>query len=79
MNTQSLEKIKVGAKPLSRSRSDRVILGVCSGFAKKLGITSLTSRVIFSVLTVLTGGALIVAYVVAFLLIPQESLEESQS
>jgi len=79
MDSQSLQKIKVGAKPLSRPRSDRILLGVCSGFARKLGITSLTSRVIFSVLTVLTGGALIVAYVVAFLLIPQESIEESQS
>ena len=74
MTDQSLQQIKVGAKPLYRLRSDRIIFGVCSGFARKLGISSTTSRVIFSLLTFLTAGTFAITYLIAFLLIPQASI-----
>ena len=68
----TLKKIKVGAKPFSRPRDDRIILGVCSGLARKLRITSTTSRVIFSLLTLFTGGTLALVYLAIFILSPQE-------
>jgi phage shock protein PspC (stress-responsive transcriptional regulator) len=67
-----IKNIKVGAKPFSRPRDDRIILGVCSGLARKLRITSTTSRVIFSLLTLFTGGTLALVYLVIFLISPQE-------
>ena len=68
----TLKKIKVGAKPFSRPRDVRIILGVCSGLARKLRITSTTSRVIFSLLTLFTGGTLALVYLAIFILSPQE-------
>jgi phage shock protein C len=75
-NSNSIQKIKVGVKPLSRPRTDRVIFGVCSGFARKWGISSNLSRLIFSVFTFFTAGILgILLYLIAFFIIPQEPME----
>ena len=68
----ALKKVKIGAKPFVRPRDDRIILGVCSGIARKLGINSMTSRVIFSLLTLFTGGSLAIVYPIIFLLSPSE-------
>tara|TARA_B110000003_G_scaffold241642_1_gene249007 strand:- start:6240 stop:6476 length:237 start_codon:yes stop_codon:yes gene_type:complete len=74
-NSNSIQKIKVGVKPLSRPRKDRVIFGVCSGFARKLGISSNLSRLIFSVLTFFTAGTFAILYPIAFLIIPQDPIQ----
>lgn len=68
----ALKKVRIGAKPFVRPRDDRIILGVCSGIARKLGINSMTSRVIFSLLTLFTGGSLAIVYPIIFLLSPSE-------
>ena len=68
----ALKKVKIGAKPFVRPRDDRIILGVCSGIARKLGINSMASRVIFSLLTLFTGGSLAIVYLIIFLLSPSE-------
>ena len=68
----ALKKVKIGAKPFVRPRDDRIILGVCSGIARKLGINSMTSRVIFSLLTLFTGGGLAIVYPIIFLISPSE-------
>ena len=68
----ALKKVKIGAKPFVRPRDDRIILGVCSGIARKLGINSMTSRVIFSLLTLFTGGSLAIVYPIIFLISPSE-------
>ena len=75
-NSNSIQKIKVGVKPLFRLRRDRIIFGVCSGFDRKLGISSNLSRLMFSVFTFFTAGILgILLYLLAFLIIPQEPVE----
>ena len=68
----ALKKVKIGAKPFVRPCDDRIILGVCSGIARKLGINSMASRVIFSLLTLFTGGSLAIVYPIIFLLSPSE-------
>ena len=68
----ALKKVRIGAKPFVRPRDDRIILGVCSGSARKLGINSMASRVIFSLLTLFTGGSLAIVYPIIFLLSPSE-------
>ena len=68
----ALKKVRIGAKPFVRPRDDRIILGVCSGIARKLGINSMASRVIFSLLTLFTGGSLAIVYPIIFLLSPSE-------
>ncbi len=55
---------------LRRSRTDRVLTGVCGGLAENLGIDAVLIRILVVVGTVFTGGALIIAYVIAWALMP---------
>jgi len=60
-------------KPLRRSRTDKVIGGVCGGFARYLGLDPVAVRVVFVIATFLTGGALILGYLLSWLVMPQEA------
>jgi phage shock protein PspC (stress-responsive transcriptional regulator) len=69
----ALKKVRIGAKPFVRPLDDRIIFGVCSGIARKVGVNPLTSRILFSLFTIFSGvvpGALF--YLIIFLLYPQE-------
>lgn len=59
-------------KRLTRSRDDRMIAGVCGGVAQYLGIDSTLVRIVVAILTVVGFGSLIVAYILAWILIPEE-------
>jgi phage shock protein PspC (stress-responsive transcriptional regulator) len=59
---------------LYRSRSDRVLGGVCGGLAAYLGIDAVIVRVVTVALTV-AGGLGVALYVAALLLVPQEGDE----
>ena len=59
--------------PLRRSRTDRVFSGVCGGIARQYGIDPVLLRILLVVLTVFTGGAFALAYIVAWLVIPDET------
>jgi phage shock protein PspC (stress-responsive transcriptional regulator) len=63
-------------KRLERSRSDRMLAGVCGGLAKYFDIHPAVYRVGFVVLTLL-GGAGIVIYIAAAMVIPKEGEEDS--
>jgi phage shock protein C len=54
-----------------RSQSDRVIAGVCGGIGRYLGIDPVLLRIAFIVLSLANGLGLI-AYVVAWVTIPEE-------
>lgn len=62
--------------PLRRSSTDRVIGGVCGGLARTLGIDPVIVRVITAVLAIL-GGAGIAAYIIAWILIPNDEGESA--
>jgi phage shock protein PspC (stress-responsive transcriptional regulator) len=64
------------AKRLERSRSDRKLAGVCGGLARYFDIHPAVYRVGFVVLALL-GGAGIVIYLTAALVMPQEGHEDS--
>src|SRR3954453_9551515 len=63
-------------KRLDRSRDDRMVAGVCGGLARYFDITPAFYRVGFVVLTLL-GGAGILIYAAAALVIPDEGEEDS--
>ena len=54
---------------LSRSRDDRMLAGVCGGIARHFGIDPVLVRIATVVLATM-GGAGIVAYAAAWLLVP---------
>lgn len=61
-----------GTKVLVRKRQGRMIAGVCAGLADYLGTDVTLIRVIAVALALFTGGAGILAYLVAWALIPEE-------
>jgi phage shock protein PspC (stress-responsive transcriptional regulator) len=63
-------------KRLERSRSDRMLAGVCGGLARTFGIHPAFYRVGFVVLT-LIGGAGILIYLAAAVVIPDEGKQDS--
>ena len=63
-------------KKLERKLSDRWVAGVCAGLADYTGIDVSLIRVIFAVAT-LFGGAGVIAYVVAWALVPEEGEKAS--
>jgi phage shock protein C len=68
---------EVGPPPpprLLRSREDRMIGGVAGGIAHYLGIDPTIVRLVFVVLAVFGGGG-ILAYVIAWLVIPEAPLD----
>ena len=57
-------------KKLTRSRDDKWVGGVCGGIADYTGLDPILIRILVAVGTVLGFGSLIVAYIVAWILIP---------
>jgi phage shock protein PspC (stress-responsive transcriptional regulator) len=57
---------------LTRSRSDRWLGGVCGGLARYWNTDPTLLRILTIVLTLATGGALLVGYVIAWIAIPDE-------
>jgi phage shock protein C len=61
-----------GTKDLVRNRKDHMLAGVCSGLADYLGFDVTLVRVIVAVVSVITGGTGILAYLAAWAIIPEE-------
>lgn len=60
---------------LRRSREDRVIAGVCGGLGRYLGVDPVLLRIAFVVLAI-SGGAGILLYILAVILIPEQQENE---
>lgn len=58
-------------RKLERTTDGRIIAGVCSGFGRYFGIDANIIRVLLVVVTVF-GGAGVLAYALAWMLIPEE-------
>ena len=61
-----------GSKVLMRPRDGRMLAGVCAGVADYFGVDVTLVRVIWAVVSVITGGVGVLAYLVAWILIPDE-------
>lgn len=58
-------------KRLLRSRTDRMLTGVCGGLADYFGIDASLIRVAVVLATLFTGGVVAVGYLIAAILIPE--------
>jgi len=56
---------------LYRSTSDRMLAGVCGGLAEYIGMDSSLIRLAL-VLLILFGGTGVLAYIIAWIIIPEE-------
>ena len=59
-------------KRLLRSRNDRMLGGVCGGVAAYLGIDATLLLILVVVGTVVGFGSLLLAYIIGWILIPEE-------
>lgn len=57
---------------LERSRSDRMVAGVCGGAGRSLGVDPALLRIGLVLLTIFGVGAGVVLYLAAWILAPQE-------
>ncbi|HXS65716.1 MAG TPA: PspC domain-containing protein [Streptosporangiaceae bacterium] len=64
-------------KVLVRNRDNRIIAGVCAGLADYLGMDVNVVRLLVAVVTVFTAGTAILAYLVAWAVIPEEGQKSS--
>lgn len=60
-------------KELKRSRTNRMIAGVCGGIGEYFEIDPTVVRLVWVVVTVLTSGIGILAYLLAVLVVPEEA------
>lgn len=63
---------------LYRNQSNKVFAGVCSGLGEYLNVDTIVIRLIWVLLTLL-GGAGIIAYIIAYFIIPERPIESGQT
>jgi phage shock protein C len=61
-----------GPRVVRRSRSERVLAGVCGGVGRYLGVDPVLLRIAFIILA-LANGLGVIAYVIAWVAIPEEA------
>ena len=62
-----------GRKGLQRCRTDRVLGGVCAGMADRFDLDPLLVRVAAVAFALVSGGAAVVAYLIAWVVIPNST------
>lgn len=83
VNVPSADEVKSGAQslqqriPFRRSRSDRMIMGVCGGIGKKLGIDANLVRLVWAALSIGSVGLGILLYIAAAVVIPEEGAADT--
>ena len=71
MNSENRTKV------LARSRGGRMVAGICKGAAEYFGLDVTLVRVMVAVIAVCTGGAGVLAYLMAWAIIPGEGEKTS--
>ena len=66
-----------GRKTLVRSTNGRMLAGVCAGVSDYFGVDVTLVRVMLAAVSVLTAGTGILAYLVAWVIIPGEGQKTS--
>ncbi len=61
-------------KESNRSQTDRMVAGVCSGIGVYLGIDPNVIRLVWVVVTVFGVGLGLLAYLLAWIIIPEEEM-----
>ena len=60
------------ARLLRRSTDDKVLGGVCGGIARYLGVDAVLIRLLAVVLAIVGSGAGLIAYLIAWIVIPKD-------
>lgn len=71
LNQTNIQPPERDVRRVRRSRTDRVVGGVCGGLGRYLGVDPVLLR-IAAVALALSGGAGVIAYIVAWIVIPDD-------
>ena len=63
-------------KRLYRCRHDKVLGGVCAGIAEYLHVDPVLVRLLWVVFTLISMGLGIVAYIIAWIIVPEETIRQ---
>lgn len=74
-DSQSRQPTVTEIRRVRRSRQDRVIGGVCGGLGRYLGVDPVLLR-IAAVALALSGGLGVLAYIIAWIVIPEDNGDE---
>jgi phage shock protein C len=66
--------MNTGSRKLYRSRTDRMIFGICTGLAEFFGIDPTVVRLVFAAGALLGFGSFILIYLVMFFVVPEEPM-----
>ncbi|MFD5831209.1 PspC domain-containing protein [Lentzea sp. NPDC060358] len=72
MTNNVLNEATDQVKKLRRSRSDKMLAGVCGGVAKMIGVDAAILRIILVAATLLGFGTGAILYAAAWILMPEE-------
>jgi phage shock protein C len=67
---------EIYTRKLRRSRTDRMVAGVCGGWAHVLGVDTALLRILLVAATILGFGTGAVLYLICWILMPQEPARE---
>ncbi|ADV42311.1 PspC domain-containing protein [Bacteroides helcogenes] len=59
-------------KKLTRSRSDKMLVGICGGLAEYFGLDSSMVRIGYALLTLFTAFAGVPVYLIMWLIVPEK-------
>ncbi|WP_018682523.1 PspC domain-containing protein [Actinokineospora enzanensis] len=73
MTNNVYEEARTTARKLRRSRSDRMVAGVCGGLARTFGVDTPVIRIILVAATLLGVGTGALVYLACWILMPEEA------
>lgn len=59
-------------KKLYRSKKNRIIAGVCGGIGEYFNVDPTLIRLLWLLISVMSAGSGIIAYIIAWIIIPEE-------
>ncbi len=65
-------------KQLFRSRTDRMIAGLCAGLGEYANLDPTVVRLLFVLAFFLTGPGIVLAYLIMAIIIPEEPVNQAQ-
>jgi len=68
----TMKTINIKGKRLFRSKKNRMIAGVCAGIGEYLDIDPTVIRLLWVLITFFSGGAGVLAYIIAWIIIPEK-------
>ncbi|NNC84977.1 MAG: PspC domain-containing protein [Bacteroidia bacterium] len=68
---ESEKRTRTGSRRLYRDTDDKIISGVCSGLGHYIGLDPVWVRLLFVLVTLFSGGFLIVAYLILLVIVPK--------